>query len=223
MRLAGTHHLEWGYLAPAPNLMRTARIFIVAAAMGATASGAVFCSLIYRPPAEASVAERTLVRVVDPIAGAGGTTVSSPPAQCEHCLVTEPRRADDAGVMPPACDAARTRARSGSPTRAEAGGSTPAEHASAAGSLAESPRIMTTESSAVRASGNEGTSASAVSEAAPPTLWKAPIKKSRAVARAAPQYGLYVAARYQSRYGARERGSYGLPYGSGLYGDRDYQ
>ena len=35
MRLAGTCHPEWGYLAPAPNFMRTARIFIIAAAIGA--------------------------------------------------------------------------------------------------------------------------------------------------------------------------------------------
>jgi hypothetical protein len=57
---------EWGYLAPAPNLLRTARFFIVAAAIGATASAAVVFSLMDRPAAETSVAARTLVRPAEP-------------------------------------------------------------------------------------------------------------------------------------------------------------
>ncbi len=71
MPLAGACHPEWGYLAPAPNFLRIARIFMIAAAIGAMASAAVFCSLIYRPAAETSVVERTLVHAVDPTAGAG--------------------------------------------------------------------------------------------------------------------------------------------------------
>ena len=59
------------FLASAPNFFRTARIFIIAAAISAMISAAIFCSLIYRPAAETSVAERTLVHAVELTAGAG--------------------------------------------------------------------------------------------------------------------------------------------------------
>jgi hypothetical protein len=62
MRHAGNFNPEWGYIAPAPNFIRTARLFVVAAAIGATASAAVVFSLMNRPAAEASVAARTLVQ-----------------------------------------------------------------------------------------------------------------------------------------------------------------
>ena len=116
MPLAGACHPEWGYLAPAPNFLRTARIFIIAAAIGAMASAAIFCSLIYRPAAETSVAEQTLVHAVDPTAGAGRMAVALPPQpHSERCLVLEPRRAADAGATPLQSDAASGHARSGSP------------------------------------------------------------------------------------------------------------
>ena len=52
---------EWGYVAPAPGVMRTARLIVVAAIIGATASAATVFSLLDRPVAEKSVAARTLV------------------------------------------------------------------------------------------------------------------------------------------------------------------
>src|SRR5579862_127421 len=45
MRTGGNFHPEWGYLAPAPSFMRTARIVAVATAIGATAGAAVVLSL----------------------------------------------------------------------------------------------------------------------------------------------------------------------------------
>src|SRR6476620_5670702 len=66
MRHAGNFNHEWGYIAPAPNFLRTARVFVVAAAIGATASAAVVFSLMDRPAAETSVAARTLVQPVEP-------------------------------------------------------------------------------------------------------------------------------------------------------------
>jgi hypothetical protein len=45
MRSGGNFHPEWGYLAPAPSFMRTARIVAVATAIGATAGAAVVLSL----------------------------------------------------------------------------------------------------------------------------------------------------------------------------------
>jgi hypothetical protein len=61
MRFAGNLHPEWGYLAPAPSFLRTARVALVAAALGATAGAGVVLSLTDRP-VETSVAARTLVR-----------------------------------------------------------------------------------------------------------------------------------------------------------------
>ena len=52
--------------APAPNFLQTARIFIIAAAIGAVAGAAVCCSLMYQPASEVfSIADRTLVHTVD--------------------------------------------------------------------------------------------------------------------------------------------------------------
>jgi len=59
-RHAGNFNPEWGYLAPAPSFMRSARMVVVAAAVGATAGAAVVFSLVDRPAAEESVAARTL-------------------------------------------------------------------------------------------------------------------------------------------------------------------
>ncbi len=64
MRFAGNFHPEWGYLAPAPNFMRTARIVAVATAIGATAGAAVVLSLAERSaPGAMADAGKTLVVV----------------------------------------------------------------------------------------------------------------------------------------------------------------
>ena len=192
------------------KLLADARIFIIAAAIGAMASAAVCCSLIHRPAAQASIAERTLVHAVDLTAGAGTTTDALPlQQQSAHWLVPEPRRAEDPGAM----------SRSGSPAPDVAAGTLPAHQASESTSLAESPKTMAAETLTARASADERATASLASEA--PSALKAPIKKSRALARGVPRYSVYAAARYQSRYGARERGSYGFLSGNGSYGDRD--
>ena len=63
MRFADNFNPEWGYLAPAPSFMRTARVALVAAAIGAASGAAVVVSLIDRPAAkETSIAARTLVQ-----------------------------------------------------------------------------------------------------------------------------------------------------------------
>ncbi len=64
MRFGGNFHPDWGYLAPAPNFMRTARIVAVATAIGATAGAAVVLSLVDRPmPGPVADASKTLVVV----------------------------------------------------------------------------------------------------------------------------------------------------------------
>jgi hypothetical protein len=75
MRFADNFNPEWGYLAPAPSFMRKVRVAVVAAAVGASAGGAVVFSLIARPAAEeTSVAARTLAQPADSAAA----TVNTP-------------------------------------------------------------------------------------------------------------------------------------------------
>jgi hypothetical protein len=52
MRSAGNFSPEWGYLASAPSCMRTARIVLVATAIGATAGAGVVLSLVDHPAAD---------------------------------------------------------------------------------------------------------------------------------------------------------------------------
>ena len=52
MRSAGNFSPEWGYLAPVPSFMRTARVVLVATAVGATAGAGVVLSLADRPAAD---------------------------------------------------------------------------------------------------------------------------------------------------------------------------
>jgi hypothetical protein len=78
MRFAGNFHPEWGYLAPAPNFMRTARVVVVATAIGATAGAAVVLSLAERSaPGAVTDAGKTLVVVhslVQPAEAAASVT-----------------------------------------------------------------------------------------------------------------------------------------------------
>ena len=63
MRSAGNFNPEWGYLAPAPSIFRTARVVIVAAAVGATAAAGVVLALVERPAAKMEAASaHALVR-----------------------------------------------------------------------------------------------------------------------------------------------------------------
>jgi hypothetical protein len=53
MRSAGNFSPEWGYLAPAPSMLRTVRVVLVATAIGATAGAGVVLSLVDRPAGDA--------------------------------------------------------------------------------------------------------------------------------------------------------------------------
>jgi len=79
MRSAGNFHPEWGYLAPAPSFLRTARVAIVATAIGATAGAVVVVSLLARPGSNddnSSIAAHALVTSAPVI-----TSPGSPPAK----------------------------------------------------------------------------------------------------------------------------------------------
>ncbi len=60
MRSARNFHPGWGYVAPAPSLIRTVRVVLVATAVGAAAGASVVFSLVDRLAAETSDAARTL-------------------------------------------------------------------------------------------------------------------------------------------------------------------
>ena len=126
MRLASICHPEWGYLAPSRRSTWKMRLFIFAAAIGASASGAVCCSLIYRPAPEASIAERTLMPTTEPTAGAKKTTdMSHARLQIDSCSPADPGRVEDAGALAPSGGAPRTRGRPDCPNRAGAEGPSP--------------------------------------------------------------------------------------------------
>jgi hypothetical protein len=89
MRSAGNFHPDWGYLAPAPSFMRTARIVLVATAIGATAGAAVMISLVPHSAtdaADAPIAAHALVTGVPLVAEAPApapldeTVAAQPPA-----------------------------------------------------------------------------------------------------------------------------------------------
>src|SRR5262249_7991143 len=66
MRSAGNFSPEWGYLAPTPSFARTARVVLVATAIGATAGAGVVFALIERPaePEKTPRAARAIVTSV---------------------------------------------------------------------------------------------------------------------------------------------------------------
>lgn len=56
MRSTGNFHPEWGYLVPARSLMRTARVALIAAAIGATAGAVATRALVTNAPTVAFAA-----------------------------------------------------------------------------------------------------------------------------------------------------------------------
>jgi hypothetical protein len=97
MRSAGNFNPEWGYLAPAPNFVRTVRIVVVAAAIGATAGAAVVFSLTDHTGADESVAARTMAVETPATAAVGAATAASvqrtvapaPSSQVGHAVAAD--------------------------------------------------------------------------------------------------------------------------------------
>jgi hypothetical protein len=150
MRSAGNFHPEWGYLAPAPSFMRTARIVLVATAIGATAGAAVIISLVQRPAADAantSIAAHALVTsvpIVDepPVAAAPtdepAVAQTPTPSQSQSAAATV---SPVSSVSPPAGSApSATKANSISPPPARPSGSVAA--------LSEPPQVIAAQTEA---------------------------------------------------------------------------
>jgi hypothetical protein len=195
---------EWGYIAPAPGFVRTARLVIVATLIGATAGAAVVFSLVDRPGAEESVAARTLVQ--QPVVSAS-TPVSTPVAaqlqtESQHASQLTPLRADAPGAV-------RRQAAMPSPPIAgaaglsETGAASTAQRPASAAALAEAPAVT----DAPPAQGvNETVAAAPEAAPAASVAPKAPVKKPRLTWRATPRYTM---PRYDQRYVQMERGPFG--------------
>jgi hypothetical protein len=65
MRVSTNFNPEWGYLAPTPSFIRTARVALVATAVGAIVGVGVGFSWISHQVTETSVAARTMVRPIE--------------------------------------------------------------------------------------------------------------------------------------------------------------
>ena len=170
MRHAGNFNPEWGYLAPAPNFLRTTRLFVVAAAIGATASAAVVFSLMDRPAAETSVAARTLVQPVEPALPArSAPLVAQLQTQSEPASASQTQRADASSAMRPQGAAVAVYAGAASLVASESGAASTTQSPPIAAVLAESPRIMTTEAPPAHALTTESSTAEAPEVAQAPT------------------------------------------------------
>ena len=204
----------------APNLLR---LFVVAAAIGATVSAAVVFSLMDRTAAVTSVAARTLVQPVEPPPPARGAPLMAQlQTQSEQASVSQTQRADASSAMRPQGAAVAAHASSGSQAASEPGAPSTTQSPPSAAALAEAPRIMTTEAPPARALVTESSTAAAPGAApAPAPAPRAVMKKPRAVARAVqPRYDLprYAAPRYEPRYDSMQRGPYAFLRQYGSYG-----
>ena len=138
MRFAGNFNPEWGYLAPAPSFMRTVRIVVVAATVGATAGAAVVFSLVDRPVAEESVAARTLARpaysVAMPASMASQALQVPAPAPMMQAQAKPGVAARGRSVMLSPANAAAV-----SPAASESGASSTIQRPASIAALAEAP------------------------------------------------------------------------------------
>jgi hypothetical protein len=212
MRHVGNFNPEWGYLSPAPSLLRTARVFVVAVVIGATASAAVVFSLMDRPAAETSVAARTLVLSAEP----------SQPAREAQRTAQQPlnsARAESLGTAVPQVLAHASTA----PSATNESGAAPSPQGlPAMAALAESPRMTTADPAAAQTLENNGAQAmQAVPAPVSAPAFKGAVKRPRTAARAAvpPRYDVprYAAPRYESMQRGpyaflRQYGSFGQEY-----------
>jgi len=120
MRSTGNFHPEWGYLAPSPMFIRTARIVLIAVTVGGLVGASVVLSTLERPASETSVAARTLTRPGEVVS----VPVGTPPAAQEKVQAVTPDRPPT--TAPTDTDASSTQ----SPTGGAAAPEAPAARAS---------------------------------------------------------------------------------------------
>jgi hypothetical protein len=102
MRNTANFHPEWGYLAPAPSFIRTARVVLVATVVGATVGAGVVFSWVSHQAPEPSVGARTLVRPLEAASARANTsaeaTQGNAPSLTEKRSLTVNSRSADAAT-----------------------------------------------------------------------------------------------------------------------------
>jgi len=212
MRSAKNFSPEWGYLAPAPSLARTARVVLVATAIGATAGAGVVLSLVERP-AEAQkmpIAARAIVTSVRETAVPSAmptvsTAALSSPAIAVSAVPASAPIAASAAPPAPKPSAARTAARampqaanpppaaapSASATSLSAGNSTPAPASTTAATSANA-------NVSVAAASASATIAAVGPSVAPQAADAAPVSVSESPSIIAPETSPKKAKRHAS-------------------------
>ena len=205
MRDTANFHLEWGYFAPAPSFIRTARVVLVATAVGAIAGAGVVFSLVRHPATETSVAARTLVGPGGAASARGNTPAQV--AQTSTPSSTEKQRPSSLEVNGQSAQVATKESSASSTTHAPQGIS----------ALAEAP----TATDNVPAQ-----TAAAPAAAKAPVADRAPIKrkattKPNVIRRYASRSELFGLAPGQYYMSGRSYGHYAR--GGGGWGGRGYQ
>jgi len=101
MRNTANFHPEWGYLAPAPSFIRTARVVLVATVVGATVGAGVVFSWVSHQGPEPSVGARTLVWPLEAASARANTSAeatqgNAPSLTEKRSLMVTSRSADAA-------------------------------------------------------------------------------------------------------------------------------
>ena len=127
---------EWGYVAPAPGFMRTARLIVVAAIIGVTAGAAIVFSLLDRPVAEELVAARTLVEqgAARPVTAGTSVAAQQPTEPQQVKSPAEAQNSAEHKVPPAPMVEAATR-----PQRSELATTSTSQSPTSAAVLAEAP------------------------------------------------------------------------------------
>jgi hypothetical protein len=146
MRYAGNFHPEWGYLAPAPNFVRTARVVLVATAIGATAGAGVVFSLVGRADTETSVAARTLAQTADTASAQLNLPQATRPAHVKRASGGQDRAPRSLAADVPRAGTSDSESKPSSTTMAPAGIAALAEAPAATGepptNLAAAPSLV---------------------------------------------------------------------------------
>jgi hypothetical protein len=179
MRHARNFNPEWGYLAPAPSFVRTARAVLVAVAVGASGGAAVVFSLVDRPEAEESVAARTLALVPDtsPAISSPAMAATAPAAQlqAQEQRPAPQARANRELTGSAAAGPAPASAHAAGPAAVESGTLSTRQRPPGVAALAEAPAIVEGPPPQAPALAADETAAT---PAATPAAQKKPAKKS---------------------------------------------
>jgi hypothetical protein len=111
MRHTANFHPEWGYLAPAPSFVRTARVVLTATAVGAILGAGAGFARVSHQATEPSVAARTLAYPIEATSAGAKTPAqamaNAPSSTEKRSLAVNSRSADGAANEPSASSTTR--------------------------------------------------------------------------------------------------------------------